>query len=146
MSTPRKKSFRTNLFSPDNITSIEDVENSIFELQSTFTEQNYEHVLDELLQTPFLVELVLSGTFLVFHPPPPVRTHQTNRSEYPFGQNMVTREIPNIAHIIYLIVDLPASVEACYFLRISSDSILPRGSRPHEGISYNCETCASGLE
>jgi len=134
MSTPRKKSFRTNLFSPDNITSVEDVENSIFELQSIFTEQNYEHVLDELLQIPSLVELVLSGTSLVFHPPS-VRTHQTNRSEYPFGQNMVTREFPNIAHIVHLILDFPASVEACYFLRISSNFILPRGSRPHEGIS-----------
>ena len=84
MSTPRKKSFRTNLFSPDNITSVEDVENSLFELQSIFTEQNYEDVLDELFQTPFLVELVLSGTCLIFHLPA-VRTHQTNRYEYPFG-------------------------------------------------------------
>jgi hypothetical protein len=80
MSTPRKKSFSTNLFSPDNITSVEDIENALFELQSIFTEQNYEHVLDELLQTPFLIELVLSGIFLVFHPPS-VTTHQTNRSE-----------------------------------------------------------------
>ena len=144
MSTPRKKSFRTNLFSPDTITSVEDVENSLFELQSIFTEQNYEDVFDELFQTPFLVELVLSGTCLISRLPA-VRTHQTNRSEYPFGQNMVAREIPNIAHIISLILDLPASVEACYFLRISSDFTLPRGSRPHEGISYDCETCASGL-
>ncbi|EDR08129.1 uncharacterized protein LACBIDRAFT_294434 [Laccaria bicolor S238N-H82] len=60
MSAPRMKSFRTDLFSPDNITSVEDVQNALFELQSIFTEQNYEHVLDELLQAPFLVELVLS--------------------------------------------------------------------------------------
>ena len=48
---------------------------------------------------------------------------------------MVAREIPNIAHTISLILDLPASEEACYFLRISSHFILPRGVRPHEGIS-----------
>ena len=58
---------------------------------------------------------------------------------------MVTREIPNIAHIIYLILDLQAPVKACCFLRISSDFILPGGSRPHERISYDGETCASGL-
>ena len=144
MSTPHKKSFRTNLFSPDNITSVDDVENALSELQSMFTEQNYEDVLDELLQTPFLVELVLSGTFLVFHPPS-VGTHQNNRSECPSGQNMVTREISNIPHIISLTIDLPASEEACYFLRISSDFLLPRGSRSHERISYDCETCTSGL-
>ena len=78
MGTPSKKSFRTNLFSPDNITSVEDIENALFELQSIFTEQNYEDVLDELLQTPFLIELVLSGTFLVFSPPS-VRTHQNQQ-------------------------------------------------------------------
>ena len=69
MSTPHKDSFRTSLFSPDNITSVDDIEDALFELQSIFTEQNYEHVLDQLFQTPFLVELALSGTFLVFHSP-----------------------------------------------------------------------------
>ena len=78
MSAPSKKSFRTKFFSPDNITSVEDIENALFELQSIFTEQNYEDVLDELLQTPFLVELVLSGTVLVFYPPS-VRTHQNQQ-------------------------------------------------------------------
>ncbi|KAK0207964.1 hypothetical protein DFS33DRAFT_396866 [Desarmillaria ectypa] len=62
-SMPRKRVYRSDLFSPDQLTSSELLEYALEELRSSLTEDNFKHVFQELInnESPHILPLVLSS-------------------------------------------------------------------------------------
>ncbi|KAG5636545.1 hypothetical protein H0H81_007675 [Sphagnurus paluster] len=65
--SPRKRSFRRDLFNNTSFASLEDVEAALSELEQLLHKDNYLHVIEDLLDSPLAVELVLSDTFPTSH-------------------------------------------------------------------------------
>lgn len=61
MSCPRKITYRTGLFDPVNLNSIDKITDSLSQLEATLNEGNYVRALDDLLDNTHIVELILSG-------------------------------------------------------------------------------------
>lgn len=61
MSCQRKIAYRTGLFDPVNLNSIEKITDSLSQFEATLNEGNYVRALDDLLDNTHIVELILSG-------------------------------------------------------------------------------------
>ncbi|SJL05193.1 uncharacterized protein ARMOST_08560 [Armillaria ostoyae] len=57
----RKRIYRSDLFSPEKLTSTDALERALRELQSILTKDNFKHVFQELLESPNTLLLVLSS-------------------------------------------------------------------------------------
>jgi len=64
MSQMRRISYRTGLFDPINLTSIEKIDNALNEFGVVLTEGNHVQALEGLLEQAYIVELLLSSRTL----------------------------------------------------------------------------------
>lgn len=61
MSYQRKITYRTGLFDPVNLNSVDKIADSLCQFEAVLNEENYIQALDDLLDKAQIVELVLSG-------------------------------------------------------------------------------------
>ena len=57
-----KASYYTELFDRRSLNTLEVIENVMLEFESGLTESNFATILESLLDRPWIIELVLSGT------------------------------------------------------------------------------------
>lgn len=53
--------YRAQLFNPKSLTTTKDIEDALLEFEGVLTEKNFIPVLDNLLDNPGIIELILSG-------------------------------------------------------------------------------------
>lgn len=61
MSYQRKITYRSGLFDPVNLNSIEKIADALSQFEAVLNEDNYVQALDDLLDKAQIVELILSG-------------------------------------------------------------------------------------
>ena len=61
MSYQRKITYRAGLFDRDNLSSLDNIANSLSQFESVINEKNYAQALDDFWNNTHVVELILSG-------------------------------------------------------------------------------------
>ena len=61
MSHQRKITYPAGLFDRDNLNSLDNISNSLWQFESVINEHNYVQALDDFWDSKHIVELILSG-------------------------------------------------------------------------------------